>query len=250
MALASWRITGFSVYRRIYSAFIAALIGVLLFSGAGLAQQRTAPAAADADFEYRLGPGDRLRVIVFGEESLTGEFFVSGAGTIAFPLVGEIPVQGKTVPQIQSAIEDKLRDGYLKQPKVSAEVLNYRPFYILGEVMKPGTYPYTSGLTVLNAVATASGFTYRAEKRKVFIKRAAANVGEIEQALTPTTPVEPGDTIRSDKTTNALVGGKYYMNRLVAFTASYTYANLTTSGTSPGPRYTDNKFLLGTTLSF
>ena len=188
---------GSALLRRSFSAFMAAIVGALVLCGPVLAQSRNAaPAAAGTDFEYRLGAGDKLRVIVFGETSLSGEFFVSGAGAIAFPLVGEINVQGRTIPQIQAAIEDKLRDGYLKEPKVSAEVLNYRPFYILGEVMRPGTYPYTNGLTVLNAVATASGFTYRADKRKVYIKRAANDAGEVQQELTPSTPVEPGDTIR------------------------------------------------------
>ncbi len=153
------------------------------------------PAQTGTNFEYKLGAGDKLRIIVFGEDSLTGEFFVSGAGKIAFPLVGEIDVLGKTIPELQHAIEAKLSDGYLKMPKVSAEVLNYRPFYILGEVMKPGEYPYTNGLTVLNAVATASGFTYRADTHKVFIRR-ATTAGEIGEPLTATTPVEPGDTIR------------------------------------------------------
>ena len=151
--------------------------------------------AAGSSFEYHVGAGDKVRIIVFGEESLTGEFFVSGGGKIAFPLIGDIDVKGLTIPQIQSAVEAKLRDGYLKQPKVSAEVLNYRPFYILGEVMKPGEYPYTNGLTVLNAVATAQGFTYRADTHKVYIKRAATTAEDV-QPLTPGTPVEPGDTIR------------------------------------------------------
>ncbi|MEI9891122.1 MAG: polysaccharide biosynthesis/export family protein [Caulobacteraceae bacterium] len=163
------------------------------------APSSTAPAAQTAatanSFEYHLGAGDKLRIIVFGEDSLSGEFFVSGSGKIAFPLIGDIEVLGRTIPDIQASIEEKLRDGYLKQPKVSAEVLNYRPFYILGEVMKPGEYPYTNGLTVLNAVATASGFTYRADKRKVFIRRASTKE-EMPETLTPTTPVEPGDTIR------------------------------------------------------
>ena len=162
------------------------------------AQDKTKPAGQSsepASFDYHLGSGDKLRVIVFGEESLSGEFLISGAGKISFPLIGDIDALGKTIPEIQAAIEAKLADGYLKQPKVSAEVLNYRPFYILGEVMKPGEYPYTNGLTVLNAVATASGFTYRADKKKVFIKRAATDE-EKAQELTPTTPVEPGDTIR------------------------------------------------------
>lgn len=153
-----------------------------------------APAAPHA-FDYRLGSGDKLRIIVFGEDSLTGEFLVSGTGKIAFPLIGDIDVLGKTIPELQSIIEMKLADGYLKMPKVSAEVLNYRPFYILGEVMKPGEYPFTNGLTVLNAVATAQGFTYRADTHKVFIRHASTKE-ETPEPLLPTTPVEPGDTIR------------------------------------------------------
>ncbi len=178
---------------------ISALAG-LFFATAAFAQAPVGPtpdAAAPAlvDFEYHLGSGDKVRIIVFGEESLTGEFFVSSAGTISFPLIGDISAAGLTIPQLQKAIEIKLADGYLKQPRVSAEVLNYRPFYILGEVMKPGEYPYTSGLTVLNAVATAEGFTYRADTHKVFIKR-ATSMGEHQFPLTTATPVEPGDTIR------------------------------------------------------
>jgi polysaccharide export outer membrane protein len=182
---------------------ISALAG-LFFAGAALAQTPPPPAdpnpalsapGAPVDFEYHLGAGDKVRIIVFGEDSLSGEFFVSAAGTVSFPLIGDISVLGLTIPELQKAVETKLADGYLKQPRVSAEVLNYRPFYILGEVMKPGEYPYTSGLTVLNAVATAEGFTYRADTHKVFIKR-ATSLGEHEFPLTTATPVEPGDTIR------------------------------------------------------
>jgi len=158
-----------------------------------------APSAAQvaADkFEYHLGSGDKVRIIVFGEESLSGEFLVpGGAGTIAFPLVGDVQAAGLSVTELQAHIKAKLKDGYLKDPRVSIEVLNYRPFYILGEVMRPGQYSYTSGLTVLNAVATASGFTYRANTHKVFIKR-PNTPGEVEYDLKTTTPVEPGDTIR------------------------------------------------------
>lgn len=159
------------------------------------ATEQSATSADGPSFEYRLGAGDKLRIIVFGEDSLTGEFFVSGTGKISFPLIGDVDALGKTIPELQRAIEAKLADGYLKQPKVSAEVLNYRPFYILGEVMKPGEYPFTNGLTVLNAVATAQGFTYRADKHKVFIRR-ASTTEETSEPLTPNTPVEPGDTIR------------------------------------------------------
>jgi protein involved in polysaccharide export with SLBB domain len=149
-----------------------------------------------SEYDYKLGAGDKVRIIVFGEDSLTGEFLVpGGSGVIAFPLVGDVQAGGLTVSQLQAEIEAKLKDGYLKDPHVSIEVLNYRPFYILGEVTKPGEYPYTNGLTVLNAVATANGFTYRADTRRVFIKRANAPV-EQEYPLTSTTPVAPGDTIR------------------------------------------------------
>jgi polysaccharide export outer membrane protein len=184
--------------RNVWRGLILVVAG-LLFAGAALAQ--TAPEATpdvvnpSPAFEYHLGAGDKVRVIVFGEDALTGEFFVSSAGTVSFPLIGDVPAAGITIPQLQKAIETRLADGYLKQPRVSAEVLNYRPFYILGEVMKPGEYPFTSGLTVLNAVARAEGFTYRADTRKVFIKR-ATSPGEHVLPLTTATPVEPGDTVR------------------------------------------------------
>ncbi|MCI5047545.1 MAG: polysaccharide export protein [Aquisalinus sp.] len=145
--------------------------------------------------EYTLGPGDKLRLIVFGEEDLSGEFLVDGSGIVSLPLVGEISAQGKTVREFQRSVESSLRDGYLNDPRVSAEVLNFRPFYILGEVNSPGTYPYSDSLTVLNAVAVAEGFTYRANQRVVFIRRDGATT-EQQYPLTSTTPVRPGDTIR------------------------------------------------------
>lgn len=145
--------------------------------------------------EYRLGSGDKIRVLTYGEASLTGEFQVGGSGMVSLPLIGEVEAAGLTAREFQGRVEAALKDGYLKEPRVSVEVLNYRPFYILGEVNRPGEYPYTNGLTVLNAVATAEGFTYRANKNKVFIKRAD---GDEEESfpLTSTTQVAPGDTIR------------------------------------------------------
>ena len=145
--------------------------------------------------EYRLGAGDKIRVITFGEDALTGEFYVSGAGKVSLPLVGEVPASGKTIREFQAEVETALKGGYLREPRVSVEVLNYRPFYILGEVNKPGEYPYTNGLTVMNAVATAEGFTYRANRKRVFIKRVDTE-DEQEFPLNSTTPVAPGDTIR------------------------------------------------------
>jgi len=145
--------------------------------------------------EYRLGSSDKIRVITFGEESLSGEFIIGGSGKVAMPLIGEVQAAGLTIPEFQAEVETALKNGYLKDPRVSIEVLTYRPFYILGEVQKPGEYPYSTGLTVLKAVATANGFTYRANSKKVFIKRADSPEEEAFP-LTSTTPVAPGDTIR------------------------------------------------------
>lgn len=145
--------------------------------------------------DYRLGNGDEVRVIVFGENELSGTFKVDGSGHIALPLVGNMDVAGKTVREFEETLSAKLREGYMNEPKVSAEVANFRPFYILGEVQQPGTYPFTSGLTVQNAVATARGYTYRADQRRVYIKH-QGEVKETETRITTTTPVLPGDTIR------------------------------------------------------
>lgn len=184
--------------RLLMSGLIAALLTVVL---AGCAQGRlsvepaSAASVAQVAEEYRLGVADKVRVTVFGEEALTGEFLVGGNGKISLPLIGETRAAGLTISEFQDEISDALRQGYITQPRVSAEVLNYRPFYILGEVKNPGTYPFTNELTVLNAVATAGGFTYRADMRRVSIKR-GTNAGDDEFALTPSTRVAPGDTIR------------------------------------------------------
>ncbi|MAN67639.1 polysaccharide biosynthesis/export family protein [uncultured Hyphomonas sp.] len=151
-------------------------------------EQRTAPA-------YVLGNGDRLRVTVFGHPDLSGEFDVDGSGAISLPLVGQIEALGLTTPQLETKIVETLDGDYILNPRVSAEVINYRPYYILGEVGSPGEYPYNSGLTVLNAVAAAGGFTYRANKKVVFIK--SVDTGSEETyTLDTNTAVKPGDTIR------------------------------------------------------
>lgn len=155
----------------------------------------SAAPAAYIGSDYRLGPGDKIRLIVFGEEALSGQFVVSGNGKVSLPLIGEVNAANLTVPQFQDEVNAALRQGYLKEPRVSAEVLTYRPFYILGEVNRPGEYPYSSGLTVLNAVATAGGFTYRAQTKRVFIRR-HAETEEKSYELKSETSVAPGDTIR------------------------------------------------------
>lgn len=189
---------------KISRAFAMTLLAACLMLGVAVAnparaQQAAiggAPVTAPAQsMDYLLGPADKVRMTVYGEPSLSGEFFVSGSGLMSLPLIGEIKAGGMTVGQFQLAVQKALSDGYLKDPRVNAEVLTFRPFYILGEVEKPGTYPYTSGLTVLNAVATAGGFTYRADKRTVWIKH-NGETSEVKGELTPSIVVAPGDTIR------------------------------------------------------
>jgi polysaccharide export outer membrane protein len=160
-------------------------------SGAGQQQQDV----VDLATEYRLGPGDRLRIAVFGETDLTGEFVVNSLGEISYPLIGSVAAQGKTIPEFSESLAARLRDGFVRNPLITVEVLNYRPYYILGEVSTPGTYPYIGGLTVVNAVATAGGFTYRANTRQVFIRHAGDD-NEAPVVLTSDTLVQPGDTIR------------------------------------------------------
>ncbi|WP_233222275.1 polysaccharide biosynthesis/export family protein [Allosphingosinicella deserti] len=152
-------------------------------------------AATAIDAEYRLGVGDRVKMNVFNEAALSGEFAVNDSGNISLPLIGDIPATGKTPAEVARVVETRLADGYLREPKVSMEVAAYRPFYILGEVKSPGQYPYASGLTVLNAIATAQGFTPRAEKKVVFIRKFGTDVEEPFK-LTPDLKVYPGDTIR------------------------------------------------------
>jgi len=162
---------------------------------AGLAEGQ--PPAAEADGPYRLGSGDKLRIIVFGEQTLTGEYTITGAGELSFPLVGNIPAAGQTVQELQEAIRSRLAAGYLKDPRVSAEILDYRPYFILGEVNRPGQYPYSIGLTVEQAVAAAGGFTYRAKRNRIFIKRAMETSERlVNLKRTPSFPIRPGDTIR------------------------------------------------------
>ena len=144
---------------------------------------------------YRIGPTDNLRVTVFGHEDLSGEFLVSGTGHVSLPLVGEVDVGGKSVREVSETIVSLLKPDYLKNPRVSVDVLNYRPFYIIGEVKKPGSYPYEHGMKVLTAVALAGGFTYRAQEDKLVLIR-ATDESKQERVVGPDTSVLPGDVIK------------------------------------------------------
>ena len=144
---------------------------------------------------YTLGNGDQLRITVFGQPDLSGQFEVDGTGSISMPLIGQVEALGLTTPELEKRIVSILEGDYILNPRVSAQVINYRPFYILGEVNRPGEYPYTSGLTVLNAVAAAGGFTYRANKKVIYVKSVDSNAEQAYE-LTTSTVVRPGDTLR------------------------------------------------------
>ncbi|MGH6945012.1 MAG: polysaccharide biosynthesis/export family protein [Geminicoccaceae bacterium] len=140
---------------------------------------------------YQLGAGDKLRVTVFRNPELSGEFALDGEGYLAVPLGGEIAAKGLTTRQLEDQIEQRFKEGgFLVSPQVAIEVLTYRPFYILGEVSRPGEYPYVNGISVNNAVAMAGGYTYRADKDDIIIRRANC---AIEAAQS--TRILPGETI-------------------------------------------------------
>jgi polysaccharide export outer membrane protein len=154
-----------------------------------------APAPVSADAGYRLGAGDKVRVTVFGEADLTGEYEVDGTGVVALPLVGEVKAVGGTARDLEAGIVKKLSQGYLKNPTVAVEVLSYRPFFILGEVKRPGSYPYKNGLNVLNAVALAGGYTYRAKSNVWVITRSGDKEYQEREVQNGDFIVRPGDTI-------------------------------------------------------
>lgn len=170
-------------------------LGAIMLSGC--ASRALPPGDAVAvKSAYLLGAGDKIRITTFGFKDLGGEFTVAADGSIALPLMGAVKVAGLTPDRLEQTIGGKLASGgFVRDPRVSAEVITYRPYYILGEVAKPGQYPFTDGLTVVKAVATAQGFTYRANKHNVFIIRDDAGV-ETPVVLTAATPLHPGDTVR------------------------------------------------------
>ena len=145
--------------------------------------------------EYVLGTGDRIRLTVFNEPTLSGEFEIDASGVISLPLIGNVKATNRTPRQLEEAIREQLASGYMRDPRVNVEVLKYRPFYIIGEVTKPGEYTYRNGMNLLSAVAVAGGFTYRANDQMVYIRR-AGQTQEHSYPATTTTMVYPGDIVR------------------------------------------------------
>ncbi len=174
--------------------FLAVSIGLL--AGCSSPGSDLTPLAEYHSEGYRLGGGDQVRIIIFGEDQLTGEFRVDDQGRIAMPLLGGMKADGLTPQQLEASIAAELRRrNMLQDPSVSVEVLAYRPIFVLGEVSKPGQYPYQPGMTVLTTVAVAGGFTYRAVQDYASAVRATG--GEATEGLvTPSSFIAPGDVIK------------------------------------------------------
>lgn len=175
------------------------LAAVLVVFFVFLALGVSSPADAQTLQEYRLGPGDRLGIVVFGQDDVSGEFQIDGLGRISMPLLGQIDVRNLTVSELQDQVTRELDESYIVDPRVTVEVLNYRPFYIYGQVNKPGSYPYVSGMTVRQAIILGGGFTKRAREEPVLIIRydETGSLVEFEEDLNA--PVLPGDTIEVDR---------------------------------------------------
>ena len=149
----------------------------------------------DSPYEYRLGPGDHLKITTYREDSLTGEFTVADSGMLAFPLLGNVQAKGKTTDELTEQMTIALGTRFVKSPRINVEVIGARPVYILGEVGKPGDYAFASKMTVMALVAKAGGFTYRANRGYVFLRHEDEPT-EKRYALAASLPVRPGDVVR------------------------------------------------------
>lgn len=156
----------------------------------------SAPVVTGGD--YRLVPGDKLRIVVYGERDLSGQFVVGSDGAINMPLIGAVPAAGMSPIQLQEKLVAGYAQGYLRDPQIVVDVTSLRPFYIMGEVNRPGEYPTTPGMTIAGAVAKAQGFSYRADERRVIVRR---NGEDREYSANPDLQelVQPGDVIRVEE---------------------------------------------------
>jgi polysaccharide export outer membrane protein len=146
------------------------------------------------DQQYRLDAGDKLRVVVYGQEGLTNSYAIDAGGSITMPLIGAVPARGLTPASLASHIAGRLRGGYIREPSVAVEIEAYRPFFILGEVAAPGQYPYVPNMSVESAVAIAGGFSPRAKRDAVTLTHTDP-AGSIRAIVPLGTPLSPGDTV-------------------------------------------------------
>lgn len=180
--------------KRIATMILA--LGMMLTGCTNLPNELAPSQIAGPSEGYLLEPGNRVRIVVFNENNLSGDFSIDPAGNISLPLVGNIPSSGITAKTLAARIEQTLKkDSYLRDPKVSVEVQTFRPFYVLGEVRQPGEFPYSTGMTVLTAIARAGGYDYRAKEGEVLLIRTIDGQQREFRAL-ERTPILPGDIIK------------------------------------------------------
>jgi polysaccharide export outer membrane protein len=187
-----WDAFGGWAARLVSAASVAAFLG--LAGCAGSSDMQTLSPQASAP-QYRLGPGDRLSITVFGEETMTGEYDVDDTGAVSVPLAGRVPANNMTPAQFESELTSRLsRTRLVANPQVAVSVVKYRPFFILGEVKNPGAYAYYSGATVLSAVAMAGGYTYRAQTGQIEVVRSEGSDREPRLA-DEDVYLQPGDVV-------------------------------------------------------
>jgi polysaccharide export outer membrane protein len=162
--------------------------------GATLVILLTSIAAAQQVTDYVLGPGDQVAISVFGEPDLSVEFTLGDSGALNYPFLGEIRVAGLTMPELETRIADGLRGDYLINPDVTVSITQYRPFFLNGEVRRPGGYSYQPGLTLEKALALAGGLSPRAARSKIVVKR-ASELSDVEVNIKMSDPVYAGDVI-------------------------------------------------------
>ncbi len=180
---------------RLLLAVIMAICCTGFWLNANAQTQQKQSSASSNSGTYVLGPTDRVRVKVYGEPDVAGEYEVDSSGYVSIPLAGRIRAAGSNTRQLERSITAALSKGIVRDPRVNVEIALYRPFYILGEVKKSGEYPYRVGMTVLDAIASAGGFTYRANENKVYLRR-AGGAGEEIYPLDAPVLIYPGDNIR------------------------------------------------------
>lgn len=184
----------YAVFCALFAAVALAVAGCA--GGVSLPAEQAPMEPGNPSEGYLIEPGNRVRVIVFNEPSLSGDFTVDTSGSLAMTLVGNIPASGIGPKVLGQRIEAVLKkDGYLQTPKVSVEVQSFRPFYVLGEVRQPGEFPYVNGMTVLSAVAKAGGYDYRAWEGEVLLVRMIDGQQKEFRAI-ERTPILPGDIIK------------------------------------------------------
>lgn len=178
--------------RRVF--LITTIAGAVCLSACGTNVKSFPSLPPSPEAQYTLDSGDRVQINVFGEDRITNEYLVNDRGNVSVPLIGDIPARGLTVAQLKSVVEEELRKGILLQPSVSVQIAEYRPFFILGEVARPGQFPYVEGMTVLSAVAIGGGFTFRANK-SVFQVTRTVNGRSVSFQASGESKVQPGDVV-------------------------------------------------------